>query len=227
MVLIISIVGIIYSSYYIITYINEYRVSEKKYEEIETIYHQNEGDPNEELKRINEDFVGWIEVDGTEIQYPVVQAVDNDYYLTRNFHQEEDKVGAIFMDYRNSTDRLDSHTIIYGHNMKDDSMFGSLSNVLDADFSDDNTINLEFQGETYQWEVFSGYVTKETDWMQVDFDSTNNSYLPFLQGLKDKSNVIFSREEVTKEDKILTLATCTSHDIDERVIVHARLIEGD
>ncbi|WP_068675021.1 class B sortase [Oceanobacillus sp. Castelsardo] len=225
MILIFSIIGIIYSIYSIITYINEYRISEKKYDELKVLYDQNEANQVQELKRLNEDYVGWVTVDGSEINYPVVHGEDNDFYLTHNFYKEEDKVGAIFMDYRNPDDSLEPHTIIYGHNMKDNSMFGSLSNVLESEFSKDNPIKLDFQNQTYEWEIFSAYVTRETDWMQIDFESTDR-YFSFIRDLKNKSNVDFSKE-LKKDDKILTLATCTSRVSDERVVVHARLIKGE
>jgi sortase B len=225
LILILSIIGIIYSIYSIITYINEYRISEKKYEELKVIYDENEANQDQELKRLNEDYAGWLTVDGSEINYPVVHGEDNDFYLNHNFYKEEDKVGAIFMDYRNLDDDLEPHTIIYGHNMKDNSMFGSLSNVLESDFSKDNHIKLDFQNQTYEWEIFSAYVTRETDWMQIDFESTNH-YSSFIRDLKNKSNVNFSNE-LKKDDKILTLATCTSHVSDERVVVHARLLKGE
>lgn len=225
LILILSIIGIIYSIYSIITYINEYRISEKKYEELKVIYDENEANQDQELKRLNGDYAGWLTVDGSEINYPVVHGEDNDFYLTHNFYKEEDKVGAIFMDYRNLDDDLEPHKIIYGHNMKDNSMFGSLSNVLESDFSKDNHIKLDFQNQTYEWEIFSAYVTRETDWMQIDFESTDR-YSSFIRDLKNKSNVNFSNE-LKKDDKILTLATCTSHVSDERVVVHARLLKGE
>ena len=230
LILMVSVIGIIYSTFSIYSYIQEYRVSAKKYDELKTVYDQsnhngNEKDPYQELRRLNEDFVGWLTVDGTDIEYPVVLGEDNDFYLNHNFYKEADKVGAIFMDYRNPRNQLDDHTIIYGHNTNDGSMFGSLSNVLESEFSKDNRITLDFQNKSYEWEIFSAYVTRNPEWMQVDFESTQDQSL-FMRELTKKSDVNFAKE-IKKEDQFLTLATCTSRVRDERVVVHARLIEGE
>jgi len=210
--------------------LNEYHVSAEKYEELVRIYNQKDLKEKQKnsfqlLKQLNEDYAAWLTVEGTEIAYPVVSGEDNDFYLNHNFHQEYDKVGAIFMDFRNSTDHLDFHTIIYGHNMKDGSMFGTLSHVLDSGFSKGNMITLDFGHENYKWEIFSAYVTRETGWMEIDFESTENQLL-FMQDLKRKSNVNFEKE-VNENNQTLTLATCTSRVSDERVVIHARLIEED
>lgn len=88
------------------------------------------------LLAINSDCVGWIRVDGTDIDYPVVQAADNSFYLHRNFNQESAICGAIFMDYHNDIDLAREHLILYGHQMKDGSMFKQLKGYKDKDFYD-------------------------------------------------------------------------------------------
>lgn len=205
---------------------NESKVSGKKYEQLRTIYEKSESeDKSQQLAEINEDYVGWLSVDGTDIQYPVVLGQDNDFYLTHNFYKEEDRAGAIFMDYRNSGDHLDFHTIIYGHNMKDKSMFANLGEVLDGKFSKANHIRFEFKNQTYEWEIFSAYITRETDWMDVDFKSDHDSE-NFIQSITNKSSRAFSNE-FAENNQIITLATCTNFATDERVVVHAKLIKGN
>lgn len=174
--------------------------------------------------QINQDYLGWLSIDSTPIDYPIVKGVDNEFYLNHNFYKEADFAGAIFMDYRNSVDQLDKHTIIYGHDMKDGSMFGSLEKYADSDYWNKHKwIEWEFRGEIYLWEIFSAYVTNDTSWMEMEFK--DNEFTDFLRDIQDQSN--FSHHvELTEEDRILTLSTCTVNSTaTERFIVHARLIE--
>lgn len=87
------------------------------------------------LQQINQEIVGWITMDDTQINYPIVQAKDNDYYLFRNYKGEDMRAGSIFMDYRNDVKSQNRNTILYGHRMKDGSMFGSLKKMLDEESS--------------------------------------------------------------------------------------------
>ncbi|HSH51817.1 MAG TPA: class B sortase [Bacteroidales bacterium] len=220
-ILFISIIGISVSSYLIISTKYSYKKAEQKYDEIVSVYEKSEFD---HLQQINQDYLGWIKVEGTNINYPVVQGVDNDFYLTHNFHKEPDKVGSIYMDYRNSNNELDKNVIIYGHNMKDQSMFATLRHFLDEEFFNENkTITLEFSDNEYEWEVFSAYVTRETDWMEVDFNEPSN-FLDFAGNMSNKS-YNSSSSDINENDQIITLATCTSHVDDERVVVHGKLIK--
>lgn len=88
----------------------------------------------QDLQKINPEIVGWITMDDTQINYPIVQAKDNDYYLFRNYKGEDMRAGSIFMDHRNDVKSQNRNTILYGHRMKDGSMFGSLKKMLDEDF---------------------------------------------------------------------------------------------
>ena len=217
-----SIVGIGYSIYSLYGHFNEYRVSAEKYTQLHYIYENTaETEKHKELTVVNEDYLGWLAVEGAGVEYPVVQSSDNDFYLTHNFYQEYDLAGAIFMDYRNSREKLDTHTIIYGHNLKDKSMFGRLSDILTDDFSEGNVITFDFNNETYEGEIFSAYVTRDVDWMDIDFD-TPEAYGQFLDQMMSKSARDFTIE-VNEEDQIITLATCTSRVTDERVVIHAKL----
>ncbi|MDX8045579.1 class B sortase [Gracilibacillus sp. S3-1-1] len=217
--LMISLVGIGYSLYFLIIQVNDYAVAQHKYGEIKTMYHQQE----RSLENINEDYIGWISIENTSIDYPVVLSSDNQYYLDHNFYQEEDFVGSIFMDYRNSVNPMDQHTIIYGHNMKDKSMFGSLSDIINDPSFADYQIKLEVDGKLYVWEIFSAYVSTKTDWMQVFFQ-TPTAYDDFLENILD-SSMQPSSQDLNKMDRIITLATCTTNGIDERFIVHGKLVE--
>lgn len=240
LILLASIAGATYATINIYHYLNEYKVAEKKYEQLSTIYEQQTEinkkdmpthhvateDVESELFAINEDYVGWITVEGTDVNYPVVLGNDNDYYLDRNFYKEADKVGAIFMDYRHSRDTLGKNTIIYGHNMRDNSMFSSLVNILNDPSNIGKTINLEFQGNVYEWEVVTAYKTRNTNWMQVEF-TDDNDYMNYLKELNIESEKSPIEEKKISEDKIITLATCTTHIRDERIVVQGKLIKEE
>lgn len=217
--------GIIYASTNIYQYYNEYKISGEKYEQLTAMYNEEQSD-SPSLSDINSDYVGWISVEGTDIEYPVVLAKDNDYYLDHNFYHEPDKVGAIFMDYRNSADQLGENTVIYGHNMKDESMFGSLKKLIHEDVIDDPKITLEFQGEIYEWQVFSAYETYEADWMQVDFEN-DEDYTTYINSLQQESEKFPLVEKLTSSDKLITLATCTPNDRNERLVVQGKLIKDE
>ncbi|WP_163578579.1 class B sortase [Gracilibacillus thailandensis] len=214
-----SVFGIGFSLYFLIIQINDYVVAQGKYEEIQTIYHQRD----RSLEDINEDYIGWLSIENTDIDYPVVLGPDNQYYLNHNFYQEEDFVGTIFMDYRNTVNPMNQHSIIYGHNMKDKSMFGSLSDIIEDPTFEDYQITFEVDDSIYVWEIFSVYVSTETNWMKKDFD-TPEAYNWFLEHIKE-SSIHSSNGEIEETDRIITLATCTDSNSDKRVIVHAKLVE--
>jgi sortase B len=176
------------------------------------------------MTNINDDYVGWIMIRDTKINYPVVKTNNNRFYLTHNFYKEKDKAGSIFMDYRNSSKVLDKNIILYGHHMKDVSMFGSLKKFKDQQFLNEHKIiYFDFHGSKYKWEIFSVYTDKDTEWMETNFASSNE-FEEFLNAVRKKS-IIDGKTNVSKEDFILTLSTCTNRDEDERIIVHAKLIE--
>lgn len=232
--------GVVYSLFSIFSHLNQYQRSAERYENLRSIYedsnqengygengtHQDEQIKNhQELSRINEDYVGWIDISGTTISYPIVQGDDNDFYLTHNFFKESDFVGAIFMDYQNSTEKLDKNTIIYGHHMKNKSMFGSLEEYLDQGFYERNKIiTLDFpDNRTYEWEIFSVYSTTDVDWMKTDF--ANDAEFAHNLEVSEEKSVINTHTSIGEEDRILTLSTCTVEDNEERIIVHAKLLE--
>lgn len=230
-------IGITYSLINIYNHYNEYQISESKYQQLTSIYQGDntakdekyteitkKSDAKDTLSQINDDYVGWLSVEGTYVEYPVVLGNDNAYYLNHNFYQETDKVGAVFMDYRNSRELLGKNTIIYGHNMKDDSMFGSLKRLLDISLANGQKIILDFQGKKYEWEIIVAYETFDEDWMQVEFES-DAEYTHFFNNLDAGTELLPSENSLKKTDNVITLATCTPNDRNERLIVHGKLIK--
>jgi len=93
-----------------------------------------------ELLAVNRQMIGWISVDGTKLNNPILQADNNDFYLNHNFRDQESRAGSVFMDYRNNILNMNQNTILYGHAMKNNTMFGSLKNYLKQDFADNHPI---------------------------------------------------------------------------------------
>ena len=141
----------------------------------------------EKLKEKNSDVVAWLKVNGTNIETTVVKTTDNDYYLTHNFNKEYNSAGWIFADYKNKVDGTDKNLVIYGHNMRDNSMFGSLKWVINEDWynnEDNKYITLITENETQVYEVFSVYqIEKEDYYIQTNFNTEKN-LVHFLKLLK-------------------------------------------
>jgi sortase B len=177
------------------------------------------------LLEINEDVVGWIKIPNTSIDYPVLQADDNEYYLNRNIYREKNRAGSIFMDYRIKLDSKDRHIIIYGHHMRDGTMFKDLIKYKNKDFFyTNNIIQFDTLYEEIKWEVFSVYITgTDFNYIKTHFN-TPAEYENFLIAIKNKS--LFPTDvELTADDQILTLSTCTYEYNDARFVVHARRVQ--
>ena len=179
----------------------------------------------EKLKEKNSDIVAWLKVKGTNIETTVVKSTNNDYYLTHNFNKEYNSAGWIFADYKNKVDGTDKNLVIYGHNMRDDSMFGSLKWVINEDWynnEDNKYITLVIENETQIYEVFSVYQIEEEDYyIQTNFN-TEKEFSTFLETIKKRSKKDFN-VDVNKEDNILTLSTCANNN-KYRVVLHAKKI---
>ena len=178
-----------------------------------------------ELIKKNEDTVGWINVNNTNINYPVVQSTDNNYYLTHSYDKKENEAGWVFLDYRNNKDFTSKNNIIYAHSRVDKTMFGSLSKVLKQSWYKDKSnhiIRLSTPTEDSLWQIFSVYVIKEETYYITTSWSSDTEYLNFLNTIKERSKYNFNTE-LNTDDKILTLSTCYSDT--ERTVVHAKLIK--
>lgn len=162
------------------------------------------------LKSINEDVVAWIQLPAIDVSYPVVQGEDNSYYLHRSVEREELFSGCLFMDAYNDPELQNFNTIIYGHNMRDGSMFAKLKEYDKPETWGDGTyfwLNTE-QGD-YLYRIFSSHrATVNGSTFNVRF-ADKESYISWLQKMKDSSNVE-SDVELVYGDKVVTLSTCTS-----------------
>jgi sortase B len=176
------------------------------------------------LLQANKDTVGWIKIDNTYVNYPVVKYLDNDFYLDKNFYKEYSFTGCIFMDYRNNILPLDKNIILYGHNMKDVSMFHDILKYKDEDFFNNNdkiTFNTLYKESV--WQVFSAYVTEVNfNYLITDFPS-DKDFANYITVIRSKSK--FKKDiSVTTDDHILTLSTCSYEFKDARTVVNAKLL---
>ena len=177
------------------------------------------------LRDINTDVVAWIIVDGTNINYPVVQSNNNDYYLNHDITGNLKGSGWIFMDYRNDIIN-DKNTIFYGHNLLNKTAFGSISNIFTKEWLESNEHKIMIITDTnkYVYEIFSiYYIEPEIYYLQNNFYNTDE-YLSFLDVLRSRSNYDFNIN-LGENDKIITLSTCTD-DNKGRKVVHAKLISS-
>ena len=182
----------------------------------------------DEYKDIYPDIVGWISIENIKVDYPVVQSpdpADPFKYLDLSPDEKSSKHGAIFLDIRNSSDASDRHTIIYGHNMKDGSMFGQLNMYLKRTFFNDHLIiRYDTLYQELEWEVFNVFIT-DTDFYYIEtyFDS-DEQFVNLIQQCVYKSYYHDNQTVISPEDRILTLSTCTNKINDGRLVVQARLI---
>lgn len=176
------------------------------------------------LLKINPDTVGYLKVKNTNINYAVVKQKDNRFYLTHNFKKEYNIAGWIFVDYRNQVDGTDKNITIYGHNMRDGSMFGSLKKTLYSDwYGDKENLKISFDTpkDNYIYEVFSLYRIKKEEYYTKNTFESDKEYESFLNKLKERSYVNFDKK-LSSKDKIITLSTCDTNN-KYRIILHAVL----
>lgn len=182
-----------------------------------------------ELLKKNSDTVGWIQVAGTNINYPIVQTNDNKYYLTHAFDKSYNSAGWVFSDYRNDFSNLKENTIIYGHGRLDKTVFGSLKNVLTKTWQsnkDNYVVHISTPYENSLWQVFSVYEgNAESYYLTSTFYGNDKEYEKFLTTLKNRSSFYFNTP-INTNDSILTLSTCSEDNI-HRIVLHAKLIKKE
>ena len=179
------------------------------------------------LLSLNPQSVGWLKVNNTNIDYPVVQGRDNKYYLEHNFSFEEDHNGWVFLDYRSDAVGLSKNNIIYAHNRYYSGvMFGTLYKVAYSNWyknKDNQIIQFDTLYGQHKWKIFSIYkIPKTSDYLQVNFRD-DNEWLEFVKLIQTRSIYDFG-VNVGADDKILTLSTCSSSR-STRLVVHAVMVE--
>ena len=178
------------------------------------------------LLTVNEEVVGELIVNNTKVDYPVVQASDNDYYLDHNINKEKNANGWVFLDFRNDAMNLDKNNIIYGHNMYYSGvMFGTLYKTYNKNWytnPDNQMITYNTLYEDMEFQIFSIYKVPDTnDYLKVYFDG-DNDFLEFIDMITERSIYDFN-VPVNADDKIITLSTCSDNGT-KRLVIHAVLI---
>lgn len=230
-ILILFIILFIFSSFKIIMWFLNNRENKKIAEEISQAITIDEENVEEKekykvefqtLKEKNSDAVGFLKVNGTNIEYTVVKGTNNSYYLKHNFNKESNSAGWIFADYKNKVDGTDKNLVIYGHNMRDDSMFGSLKNILNDDWhngEENKYVNFITENDNSIYEVFSVYQVADEDYY-ITTDFKDNEFNDFIKTIKSRSKFDFGID-VNENDNILTLSTC-ANDNKYRVVLQAK-----
>lgn len=179
-----------------------------------------------ELKQKNSDTVGFIKVNGTNVNYPIVQSNDNTYYLKHAFDKSKNSAGWVFADYRNNMVNFDKNTVIYGHSRSNQTVFGSLKKVLNKSWygnKDNHIIKLSTPTENTLWQIISIYTIKpESYYITTKF--SNSQFQTFVKTIKERSQINFSGT-INENDKILTLSTCEDVAGTTRLVIHAKLIK--
>lgn len=175
----------------------------------------------------NKDTVAWVKLNGTNINYPVVQTTDNNYYLHHAFDNSYNEAGWVYMDYRNNPEDFNQNTIIYGHGMNNNTIFGSLRYVVDSwwyENPDNHILKISTNYENTLWQVFSVYtIPEESYYLQTDFDD-DEKFTEFLGNLSSRSFYNFG-VQLNQNDKIVTLSSCYNNQL--RVVLHAKLIKKE
>lgn len=182
------------------------------------------------LKSVNEDVIGWIYIEGLpEINYPIVQGEDNETYLHMTYEKNYNFAGTIFIDYENKPDFSDCNTLVYGHNMKNGSMFAQLKKFS----QDEETYNKSryfwiFTPEkNYRYEVISAYTTAASSDTYTLFKGPGQEFQEYLGTIAGYSDIKTDSEGMTIKDKIVTLSTCTGDEATRYVVQGKRVDEID
>jgi sortase B len=216
-------------------YIKQYRDAGRVYDNLAEIAFDNGNEDKPDaggksivnhaaLSTLNGDYVAWLRVDGTPISYPVVQSLEPEYYLRRDYYGNKSVAGTVFMDFNNDKSFSDTNTMIYGHNLRDGSMFAPLKEFLNTDFFNSNRyIYIDTPNRALVYEIFAVY-------------ETASSRVPLYTGILEQErfdeftgriNTLAAQSTgttLTPQDKILTLSTCGYSIKNARIIVHAKFV---
>jgi len=245
LIFIIALVALIISSLYIINYFHESYAQKKIGEEVRDAYNSSNTnkddsgvyDSFEEVLRINSDTKAWITIPGTAVNDPIVLGPDNDFYLTHNIHKEASRYGTVYFDAacEITAEKVSQNLVIYGHEMKDGQMFGTLKRYKDLNFYKQNpvfTMRTLYNDASYK--IFSIFITNSRpehdngnvfDYRKINF-TTQDEFLEFTSQLTERS-IINTGVDIIEGDEIVTLSTCATDFDDARLVIVARKVRAD
>lgn len=201
--------------------LNDYKESDKIYSELQQKKSETDSNNAVDLSDINEDYICWINIENTNIDYPIVQSKDNSYYLHRDIYKNYLYAGTIFLDYRCDY-RTSKNLVIYGHNMKNKTIFSQLEQFKDESFFKSNPeITLSDKNGSSKYEVFAVIlVPQDFDYIKTDFENSKDfsSYLDTIL-----AQATYKSENLPEvKDRIITLSTCSYEFKDARTVVFAK-----
>ena len=176
-------------------------------------------------KEINEDICGWIRIDGTNIDYPVVIGKDNTEYLNNDYKKEYSITGSIFIDYRNDRNFQDDYTIIYGHNLKADLMFAEIKNYVDKSYFDEHCTGLLYAGDKIYkidilyYELINAYAKPYS--LIIYKNNSNKTLIEEFE----KNAITKNKIKANEKDKLILLSTCNSSDTETRSVLIGKLTQ--
>ena len=179
------------------------------------------------LKSVNEDVVGWIYVEALpDINYPVVQGEDNSTYLHRTYEKNYNFAGTIFVDYENKGDFSDCNTLVYGHNMKNGSMFAQLKKFSQNEetYKKSKYFWIFTPEKNYRYEIISAYTTGVNSDTYTLFKGPGEEFVNYLEKIKGYSEIQTDAGELNIKDKIVTLSTCTGNEA-TRYVVQGKMVD--
>ena len=246
-ILIAAVCVFLFSAYQLVNIYLEYKKGTDEYDKIREYVKEPEGkkeEPKDEtedqgekkeeligpqidfagLKEINPDVVGWIQMEALDVSYPIVKGTYNDHYLHYTFEGQKNAAGAIFMEYTNNSNFEDCNTIIYGHNMKNGSMFGTFRTLHEPENLTSPYLWICLPDKSYRYEIFTVHTTSATGDTYTLFSAPDDQFTQYLNKMRDASEFPVGTAP-TKDDKIITLSTCTGNDATRFVIQARRLPE--
>lgn len=183
----------------------------------------------DKLRSVNEDVIGWIYVDALpDISYPIVQGTDNQTYLHQTYEKNYNFAGTIFADYENARDFSDCNTLVYGHNMKNGSMFGHLKKFSEDQslYDNDKYFWILTPDKNYRYEIISAYTTGVNSDTYTLFKGPGEEFEEYLKRIKSYSEIKTDDTELTIKDKIVTLSTCTGNE-STRFVVQGKRVDAE
>lgn len=201
--------------------------------DIENIRNDNDSNINKvfenpidfkELNEINEDVVGWIRIENTDIDYPILQSKDNEYYLHKDINRRYSTCGWIFMDCKNTNSFIDKNTVLYGHNIKSGIMFYDLQKVLNNKLGNKIIIEIFTPKEKLEYRVYSSYLEQPEEYAIKSNLVEETDVQDYIKEMLARSSIPYNIVP-DKTDKLITLSTCDKSG-KNRIIVHGVYVNG-
>lgn len=221
-----------WSGYMLLSRQREYADARAEYDALREAFNQTSAEGEAEqsgasaidfdgLRAVNPEVVGWVDIPGADISYPIVQTGDNDKYLHTGFDGQSSSSGAIFADKGCQSDLMGSHTIIYGHHMRDGSMFANLVNFKDPDFFNaHDRILLSTPERQMRLTVIAAYAVSADEPLRR-FEFGAGEFDEFLSECLARADVVREGVELDRVDRLYTFVTCSYEADDMRTVVHA------